>query len=61
MPLRLSSLFNDAPGDLRFKAIGINGALLVFNLKVWLWAGIVLHHYPVLLGTALLASSFGKF
>ncbi len=59
MQLRLRSLFNDAPGNLRFKVVGLYGVLLVFNLGAWLWAGIVLHHYPVLLGTALLAYSFG--
>jgi nickel/cobalt transporter (NiCoT) family protein len=56
---RLNTLFNDAPDDLRGKAIGIYGILLAFNLGAWLWAGITLHHYPVLLGTTLLAYSFG--
>jgi high-affinity nickel-transport protein len=39
--------------------VGIYTILLVFNLGAWLWAGIVFRHYPVLLGTALLAYSFG--
>jgi len=33
--------------------------LLAFNLGVWIGAAIALHRYPVLLGTALLAYSFG--
>ncbi|MFZ3257434.1 MAG: HoxN/HupN/NixA family nickel/cobalt transporter, partial [Candidatus Acidiferrales bacterium] len=33
--------------------------LLTFNLGAWLWAALAFHHYPVLLGTALLAYSFG--
>ncbi len=56
---RLNALFDDAPGNLRAKVIGIYGVLLTFNLGAWLWTGIALHHYPVLLGMALLAYSFG--
>ena len=33
--------------------------MAAFNLGAWLWAGIAFHHHPVLLGTALLAYSFG--
>src|SRR6202000_110537 len=33
--------------------------LLAFNLGAWLWAFIAFRHYPVLLGTALLAYGFG--
>ena len=32
---------------------------LVFNLGAWAWAIIAFHHFPVLLGTAFLAYSFG--
>jgi high-affinity nickel-transport protein len=55
----LNTLFNDAADDLRGRVIAIYGILLAFNLGAWLWAGIAFHHYPVLLGTALLAYSFG--
>ena len=35
-------------------------ALLVgVNVGAWLWAFVAFHHYPVLLGTALLAYTFG--
>jgi high-affinity nickel-transport protein len=33
--------------------------LFAFNITAWLWASIAFHRYPVLLGTALLAYSFG--
>lgn len=33
--------------------------LIGFNLLAWVWAVIAFHHYPVLLGTAFLAYSFG--
>ncbi len=59
MRFKLKTLFNDAPDNLRGKVIGIYGILLAFNVGAWVWAGVALHHYPVLLGTALLAYSFG--
>jgi high-affinity nickel-transport protein len=57
--LTLSTLFNDGADDLRGRVIAIYGILLAFNLGSWLWAGIAFHRYPVLLGTAFLAYSFG--
>jgi nickel/cobalt transporter (NiCoT) family protein len=59
VPLGLRTLFNDAADSLRARIIGIYGILLVFNLGAWAWAAIAFRHYPVLLGTALLAYSFG--
>jgi high-affinity nickel-transport protein len=55
----LRRLFDDAPGNLRGKAVGIYGILFVFNASAWLWAIVAFRHYPLLLGTALLAYSFG--
>ena len=55
----LAALFNDAADNLRGRIAGIYGILLVFNCGAWIWASIAFHHYPVLLGTALLAYSFG--
>ena len=46
-------------GDLRGRIIAIYTLLLLFNLGAWLWAGIAFRHYPLLMGTALLAYSFG--
>jgi high-affinity nickel-transport protein len=55
----LRRLFDDAPGNLRGKVVGIYGILFVFNASAWLWAIVAFRHYPLLLGTALLAYSFG--
>ena len=51
--------FNDAPGDVRYRIVGIYGILAVLNVGAWLWAIAVFRHYPVLLGTAFLAYSLG--
>lgn len=59
MPVRLNDLFNDGADDLRVRVIGIYAILIVFNLVAWLCASVAFHHYPVLMGTALLAYSFG--
>ena len=53
------NLLNDAPGATRSKIFGIYGILLIMNVASWLWALIAFRHYPVLLGTAFLAYSFG--
>jgi high-affinity nickel-transport protein len=55
----LRTLFNDAADNLHGRIVAMYGILLVFNIGAWLWAGVAFHHYPVLLGTALLAYSFG--
>src|SRR5271170_7843861 len=55
----LRTLFDDAAGNTRGKVIGIYSFLLVFNAAAWLWAVIAFRHFPVLLGTAFLAYSFG--
>ena len=59
MPSGLTTLFNDAPGNLRHRIAGIYAILFAFNIGAWLWATIAFHRFPVLLGTALLAYSFG--
>ena len=55
----MRGLLNDAPGSTRARILIIYGVLLVFNLGTWLWAILAFRHYPVLLGTAFLAYSFG--
>ena len=55
----LWTLFNDEPGSTKSKIIAIYAMLLAFNLGAWFWALVAFHHYPVLLGTAFLAYSFG--
>src|SRR5277367_4770154 len=59
MQTKLAVLFDDAGDHLRRRIVAIYGILFVFNAGAWLWASIAFHHYPVLLGTALLAYSFG--
>jgi high-affinity nickel-transport protein len=53
------NLFNDEAGHIRVKVAGIYGILLVLNAGAWLWAIVAFHRFPVLLGTAFLAYSFG--
>jgi high-affinity nickel-transport protein len=55
----LRNLFNDRAEHLRGKVAGIYGLLLLFNAGAWLWAIVAFHRFPVLLGTAFLAYSFG--
>ena len=55
----MRGLLNDAPGNTRTRVLGIYGVLLVFNVGAWLWAVAAFRHYPLLLGTAFLAYSFG--
>jgi nickel/cobalt transporter (NiCoT) family protein len=55
----LRGLFDDAPGNVRGKVVGIYAILFAFNAAGWLWAATAFRHFPLLLGTALLAYSFG--
>ena len=55
----LSALFSDSADQLRHRVIAIYGIVLGINLVAWLWAAFAFSHYPVLLGTALVAYSFG--
>ena len=59
MQTRFKDLFNDAASGVRGKVVGIYGILLAFNVGAWVWAVLASRHYPLLLGTALLAYSFG--
>jgi high-affinity nickel-transport protein len=55
----LRGVFNDEPGSTKAKIVAIYAMLLVFNLGAWAWALVAFHRFPVLLGTAFLAYSFG--
>ena len=55
----LRTLFDDTAEHTRARIVGIYGILLLLNGGVWLWAVVALRHFPVLLGTAFLAYSFG--
>lgn len=56
----LTHVFNDSSRDLRRKIMGIYALLIAFNIVAWVlaFAGFSLK-YPALLGTALLAYTFG--
>jgi nickel/cobalt transporter (NiCoT) family protein len=55
----LANLFNDKQETIRGKVFAVYILLFVVNAAAWLWAIVAFHHYPVLLGTAALAFSFG--
>ncbi|MCS4250500.1 HoxN/HupN/NixA family nickel/cobalt transporter [Pseudomonas sp. BIGb0164] len=56
---RLAQVFSDSNSQVRGKLFGIYGVLIALNVGAWLWALVAFHAHPVLLGTALLAYSFG--
>ncbi|HLJ36251.1 MAG TPA: HoxN/HupN/NixA family nickel/cobalt transporter [Ktedonobacteraceae bacterium] len=56
----LSNVFNDSSSDLKRKIIGIYVLLFALNIVAWVLAFIAFStKYPALLGTALLAYTFG--
>src|ERR1700744_1355330 len=59
MSVTVANLFNDKQENIRGKVIGVYVLLFVFNAAAWLWALAAFDNYPVLLGTAALAYSFG--
>lgn len=59
MRVGLLTLFSDADVNVRGRVIGIYVLLIAANIAAWLWALVAFHDYPILLGTAALAYSFG--
>jgi nickel/cobalt transporter (NiCoT) family protein len=59
MSVTIANLLNDTHENIRGKVIAIYILLFIFNAAAWLWAMFAFHNYPVLLGTAALAYSFG--
>ena len=55
----LSFILSDDAGNLRRRIIGLYALLICANLAAWAWALVALRDYPVLLGTAVLAYTFG--
>lgn len=55
----LPSALNDEPGNTKARVIGLYVLLFAFNVAAWCWAVVAFHGFPVLLGTAFLAYSFG--
>jgi len=47
------------PTSLRGRTAALYALLVGANIGAWIWALMAFHHYPVLLGTALLAYTFG--
>ena len=55
----IARLFNDRDAGLAGKIAGIYGVLIAANVLAWIWALIAFRDYPVLIGTAFLAYTFG--
>jgi nickel/cobalt transporter (NiCoT) family protein len=55
----LGLVFSDEATNLRGKIVGIYVLLIGANIAAWLWAVTAFHDYPILLGTAALAYTFG--
>jgi high-affinity nickel-transport protein len=45
--------------NFRQRTVGLSATLVLVNIAAWVWAYLVFHDQPVLLGTAFLAYSFG--
>jgi nickel/cobalt transporter (NiCoT) family protein len=57
--MMLAEIFDDAPNRTRSKVVGLFAILTAANGGAWLWALVEFHGNALLLGTALLAYSFG--
>ena len=55
----VSFILSDEAGNLRRRIVGLYALLFAANLAAWAWALVALRDYPVLLGTAVLAYTFG--
>ena len=55
----VARLFNDQDADLGGKIAGLYCVLVAANVLAWIWAVVAFHDYPVLIGTAFLAYTFG--
>ena len=51
--------FDDSSQNVSGKIVAIYVVLALFNIAAWVWAVVAFRDYPVLLGTAFLAYSFG--
>ena len=58
MPV-IDKLNSGATSGLKPRILGLFGALIGANVLIWVWALLALHDQPALLGTALLAYTFG--
>jgi high-affinity nickel-transport protein len=59
MRASIARLFNDRDAELAGRVAGIYAVLVAANVLAWIWALLAFHDYPVLIGTAFLAYTFG--
>ena len=59
MSMNLSNLFDDDRQNIKRKVIGVYVLLFAANIAAWIWAIVAFRDFPVLMGTAALAYSFG--
>jgi nickel/cobalt transporter (NiCoT) family protein len=59
MRTAIGKLFSDQNAELRHKVVGIYAVLVGANVLAWIWALVAFHDYPVLIGAAFLAYTFG--
>ncbi len=57
--LTMRSRLFGLPQNLKGRILGVYGLLIGANVAVWIWAVVSFHGYPLLLGTSLLAYTFG--
>jgi high-affinity nickel-transport protein len=55
----IQQAFDDRAQGMRGRLVGLYTMLIVANVGVWVWALYAFRHQPVMLGTAMLAYSFG--
>ena len=58
-PIAISAPAPVVPVSVKSRIVSLYALLIGVNVGAWIWALIAFHHYPVLLGTALLAYTFG--
>ncbi|SEB25149.1 HoxN/HupN/NixA family nickel/cobalt transporter [Paraburkholderia sartisoli] len=56
---RVGTGFDGGCATSRGRIGALYGLLIAFNVGVWIWAFVAFHRYPLLMGTSLLAYSFG--
>jgi len=59
MQSKILRVFNDSSKNVKRKVINIYAFLISVNILIWVIALITFHPYPVLLGTSVLAYTFG--
>jgi high-affinity nickel-transport protein len=58
--LRVNSALDSViPASMRGRVMSLYALLVIANVGTWIWALLVFHSHPFLLGTALLAYTFG--